>query len=211
MGIVHPKKIWRNIGLQVGDVLILTKPLGMGILTTALKEDLLSSTDIKEVTRYMATLNKIPAEIAREKYNVHACTDITGFGLLGHLLEMAKGSHVQIEVESASIPIIDRAFEFAEMGIIPAGAYTNRYHTEKNIHIDEAISEALIDVCYDPQTSGGLLFSIPSGEADSFLNELALNYQLSCAVIGQVMHQFEESKKLKPQLDEDTRIYIKLK
>lgn len=211
MGIVHPEKIWRNVGLQVGDVLILTKPLGMGILTTALKEDLLNTSDIQEVTQYMSTLNKIPVEIAREKYSVHACTDVTGFGFLGHLLEMAKGSGVKLEVESTSIPVIERAFEFAEMGIIPAGAYTNRYHAEKYIHFDASIREALIDICYDPQTSGGLLFSIPMGEAASFLNELSLKYQLPCAVIGQVVQQFETKSNLESHLQEDTRIYIEIK
>ncbi len=189
-GMVHPNHIWRNFGAQVGDVLILTKPLGVGVITTALKEDLLKESTVKEVTFNMSELNKYAKE-AIENFDVHACTDITGFGLLGHALEMAKGSDVTIEINTKGLKFIEGAREMAEMGIIPAGAYKNRYFVEKDTVVDERIEEVILDLICDPQTSGGLLFAIPAKELDQVLSSLKNKVRTEYFVVGQVIDKSE--------------------
>lgn len=188
MGLIHPDKIWRNIGAREGDILILTKPIGTGILTTALKADLLSDNTVKEVTKIMSTLNKVPAEILkRESIEVHACTDVTGFGLIGHVLEMAEGSKVSIEINHKNINFIEEALSFAEMGILPAGMYKNRKHCEAKVLFEDSIEEKIMDLLYDPQTSGGLLFALPKENAENVLLLLQTHYALKCSIIGDVI------------------------
>jgi len=189
-GMVHPNRIWRNFGAEPGDVLILTKPLGMGVLATALKEDMLKETTVKEAIEVMSYLNKYAKEAA-SPFTIHACTDITGFGLLGHALEMAKGSEVGIEIQSESLVFLDEAREMASMGIIPAGAYRNRFHVEKDVFYDKSVDEVILDLINDPQTSGGLMFALPESESLDFLEALAKTVETTCFKVGQVVEKRE--------------------
>ena len=189
MGIVSPDKIWRNIGAKPGDILVLTKPLGIGVLTTALKEDLLDKQTLSDLTDTMKTLNRLPAELLKElDIPVHACTDITGFGLIGHALEMAEGSDVTIRILANNVPIIDGAMEYANMGLVPAGAYSNRKHVGKSVLFKQEIPKYLEDILFDPQTSGGLLISIKRDNLDLLLQEL-LKSPVEFAVIGEVVER----------------------
>lgn len=170
-GLVHPEKYLTNSSARPGDVLILTKPIGVGILTTAAKAGLLSPENEKQVYELMATLNKQARDIMVQ-YDIHSCTDITGFGLLGHSLEMAQGSGATIEFDSSAIPVLPLALDFAAMGILPAGVYRNRSFAAASVTFAESIPLNLQDVLYDPQTSGGLLISVAEKDADALLREL---------------------------------------
>lgn len=163
-GFIHPQKVLSNAGAQPGDVLFLTKPIGVGVLTTAQKGDLLSEKSANKLVDLMTTLNKSARDIMIN-FQVHACTDITGFGLLGHALEMAKSSDVQIELAIKQVDFIPEALEFAEMGMIPRVAYENRAFCEKSIQIGSTQRKE-VDLLYDPQTSGGLLISVDKKDAD---------------------------------------------
>lgn len=163
MGFVHPLKVLPNANSKPGDVLILTKPVGTGIINTAIKGEIAEKEQVDNAVKVMSTLNRYASEIA-SKYKINACTDITGFGLAGHAFEMAKGSNVCIHIDSSSIKLVDGAAEFAKMGIIPAGTYRNRKYVEKDMNC--AIrDDYLIDCLFDPQTSGGLLYSMPEADA----------------------------------------------
>lgn len=184
-GFVHPEKMWKNYGAQTGDILILTKPLGSGILSTAVKGELASEKEINEAVRVMTTLNKY-ARDAAEGITVHSCTDITGFGLAGHTMEMAKGSRKTFVIDTGTIPVISGVQEYAEMGLIPAGAYRNREYLETDIQSTAAGWRE--DILFDPQTSGGLLFAVPGKDAGKFLERLA-GLKLPSAPIGIVKEQ----------------------
>ena len=157
-GFVHPNKIYKNYGCKPGDVLILTKQVGSGIINTAIKADMASAKAIKEVETAMASLNKKAKEVV-DDYPVNACTDITGFGLLGHCVEMAEASEVTFELNVHDIAYFDEAEAYAKMGLVPAGAYKNRGYSEMKVEMSR-IEEHFIDLLYDPQTSGGLLLSV---------------------------------------------------
>lgn len=177
-GRVHPKRFWRNNTPQIGDVLVLTKPLGMGVLSTAIKADLLSRSEILEAANSMAMLNVYAMRILRE-YDVHACTDVTGFGLLGHGLEMANNK-VTLAFNEDSIPVLQSAKTYADMGIIPAGTYANK------THVSFTCKEVDNILLYDAQTSGGLLVSMAESEAKEALPKLQdAGYEFS-AIIGEV-------------------------
>ena len=169
-GFVQPDKILTNAGAQPGDVLFLTKPLGAGILTTAAKADLCPSDVLDAVFARMTTLNKA-ARDAMVQFRVHACTDVTGFGLLGHVLEMAQGSNVQMELDVSALPIPPEALEFARMGILPEGMYRNRKYAEAFVAADHVPLEVQ-DALYDPQTSGGLLIAVDPADADALATQL---------------------------------------
>ena len=169
-GFVHPDKVLTNSGAQPGDVLFLTKPLGIGILTSAQKVDLLSDEGAALVLKLMTTLNKA-ARDAMVQYDVHACTDITGFGLLGHLFEMAQGSGTTIELDTGKINIIPEALALAKDGILPAGMYRNRHYAQKSIEAG-SVPESVQDVLYDPQTAGGLVIAVAPEHADALFAEL---------------------------------------
>lgn len=197
MGLIHPNDVWKNIGANIGDALILTKPIGIGVLTTALKENMLSDETIAAIIAIMSTLNKIPVECIKDaNLKVHACTDITGFGLLGHAYEMASGSGITLEIESSKVPFIEEAFPLAEMGIIPAGAYKNRAHVLRHIKIEPALSEALLDLMFDPQTSGGLLIAMPYKDAEHLMHLLESNYPIPFSIIGKVVEKQEYALKI---------------
>lgn len=170
-GFVHPKKVLKNCGAKPGDCLILTKPLGIGILTTAAKAGLVDEAILGKIYLQMTTLNKVARDIM-VKYPVNSCTDVTGFALMGHGYEMAQGSGVTIHFQSNKIPYHKEAWEMAEMGLIPAGAYRNREYVSGGVKTGSNISRAMEDILYDPQTSGGLLISLPEAEANKCLQEL---------------------------------------
>ena len=169
-GFVHPEKVLTNCGARPGDVLILTKPLGIGVLTTAAKAELCSAETMRYAVSLMTTLNK-GARDAMVKYRVHACTDVTGFGLLGHSCEMAEGSGVAIEYEVSQFRFIEEAIELAKEGLLPEGMYRNRAFAECRVDPGEAELWQQ-DLLYDPQTSGGLLMAVDPEDADALLREL---------------------------------------
>ena len=169
-GFVHPKKLLKNCGAEAGDVLFLTKPLGIGILTTAARADLVSEETKALAKKLMTTLNKGARDVM-VNYRVHACTDVTGFALLGHALEMAQGSGMELELDTAQIDLIEEARGFAEMGILPAGMYRNRAFAEAAVDAGE-VPLAVQDMLYDPQTSGGLLIAVHPDDADALYADL---------------------------------------
>lgn len=169
-GFVQPDKIITNSGAREGDVLILTKPIGIGIITTAAKADLVSEKGLKYAYCLMSTLNKEARDIM-VKYSIHACTDVTGFGLIGHLLEMTQGSNKAAVVDTENIDFIDEARELAQSGILPEGLYRNRSYAEGFVEPGN-IKLSVQDMLFDPQTSGGLLIAVSPEDADMLFNEL---------------------------------------
>ncbi len=184
-GIVHPSRILANAGAQEGDALVLTKAIGTGVLTTAGKADLFPA-GAKAATVSMITLNKAAAETARA-FAINACTDITGFGLLGHAREMAVASGVDLVLSAGTLPFLPEAKEAAAMGLVPGGAYNNReYLLARDVSFAPAIGEAIRDLCFDPQTSGGLLYSLPAAQAKELVAALHAAGVNEAAVIGRV-------------------------
>lgn len=179
-GFVHPNRILTNAGAQPGDVLFLTKPLGAGILTTAAKADLCPPDVLKAAYERMTTLNRA-ARDAMVQFRVHACTDVTGFGLLGHALEMAQGSGVQIKLNVSTLPIPPEALELARMGILPEGMYRNRKYAEPFVMADSVPLE-IQDALYDPQTSGGLLIAVHPNDADALAETLQKTVPDACRI-----------------------------
>lgn len=169
-GFVHPERLLTNSGAQVGDVLFLTKPLGIGILTSAQKAELLDEETKEFAKKMMTTLNK-SARDCMVRYRTHACTDVTGFGLLGHGLEMAQGSNTELEIDTRAVDLIEASLEFARMGILPAGMYRNRSFAEEAVDAG-TVELAVQDMLYDPQTSGGLLIAVHPDDADALEAEL---------------------------------------
>jgi selenide,water dikinase len=184
-GVVHPAEVVTNSGACPGDSLILTKPLGTGVMVSALKGGLLTPDEERKLAEVMALLNA-PAAEAMRLVGVHACTDITGFGLLGHLREMAVNSGVDVEIELASLPLLPKAKKFAEEGLIPGGAYRNREYLKGHVEIGGRISPAEEDLLYDPQTSGGLLIAVPGEKREQLLSALREKGVASPRVVGRV-------------------------
>ena len=189
-GFAHPRRILKNDAARPGDVLILTKPLGIGILTTAAKADLADQALMDRVYRQMATLNRDACRAMRD-YPVHSCTDVTGFGLMGHSAEMARGSGCTLHLEAAKIPYHREALELADMGLVPAGAYRNRDFAEKSVTVRGNVSRAMQDILYDPQTSGGLLIAIGERDGVGLLRRLKSEIPVA-EIIGHVT-EFEDS------------------
>jgi selenide, water dikinase len=163
-GTVHPARVITNAGARRGDRLFLTKPLGTGVLATAIKGGMISPEVEAEAVRWMTTLNREAAE-AMQEVGVNACTDITGFGLLGHLLELASSSGVTVRIEASRVPIIAGVIDLASMGMIPAGSFANRKFCERAVTVEEGADPLLVDLFADAQTSGGLLISVPERNA----------------------------------------------
>lgn len=184
-GFVHPKRVLTKRNIKAGSVLILTKPLGTGIINTAIKGGLVSGQLSEKVINSMAQLNRYAAE-AMDGFSVNACTDITGFGLAGHLSEMVVGSGVGIRIDSKSLPLFPEALEFASMGLIPAGAYKNREFRKSVVEISSEVPLALTDVFFDPQTSGGLVISVDANQADHLLNTLHAKGLKWASIIGKI-------------------------
>lgn len=183
-GFVHPQKVLTNSNAKPGDCLILTKPLGVGIITTGAKADMVEKEVMDRIYVQMATLNKAARDIM-VRYSVHSCTDVTGFALLGHSFEMAQGSNCTIHIQVDNVPYHAEALELASMGLIPAGAYRNRDYAQAGVTVRGKIPLAMEDILYDPQTSGGLLFSLPAREAQDCLTELKQTIP-DAAIVGYV-------------------------
>jgi len=185
-GVVHPKNLLTNAGAQPGDSLVLSKPLGTGVLATALKGRKLDEQVIRKITELMATLNKDAAEVM-VKVGVHACTDITGFGLLGHALEMSKASKVGFRIYSREVPIIPEAITFAAMGMIPAGSYSNQKFCSHHMNVSSGVDPLLLDLMADAQTSGGLLISVSEKKVNILVQKLRERKTPAASVIGEVL------------------------
>ncbi len=195
-GFVHPDKIFKNYGCKPGDVLILTKQIGNGIVNTAIKAEMASERAIKEVTVAMASLNKKAKEVV-ENHQVNACTDITGFGLLGHCVEMAVASDVTFEINVKDIAYFEDAISYAKMGLVPAGAYKNRGYSGKQVDMSQ-VEEHYVDLLYDPQTSGGLLISVPPEEVESIMKEFEeKKMDTKVSIIGKVTEKGEKLIRLR--------------
>ena len=190
-GLVHPDQVLVNGGARAGDVLLLTKPLGTGILSTAIKGGLIDASGERRLVELLATLNRLPMELlnqdAKLRAGVHGCTDITGFGLFGHLHEMAEASGISIHIQAGQLPIFLNARDLADMGIIPEGAYRNRNHYRQWVHSTLPEMDSLELIGYDPQTSGGLLLALDPDTAAQLLARLVqAGYGPQCAIIGEV-------------------------
>lgn len=169
-GFVHPEKVLTNSGAKPGDVLFFTKPLGLGVITSAAKADLVERDTLKLAYEMMTTLNKSARDVM-VRYKVHACTDVTGFGLLGHLYEMARGSEARIRLDTSAIRFLPQALELARMGILPEGMYRNRDFAQEAVEPGQT-ELALQDLLYDPQTAGGLVIACSPEDADGLWQEL---------------------------------------
>ena len=187
-GFVHPKRILTKQGLKAGDCLILTKPLGTGIVNTAIKGNLASEEDIREVTAIMATLNHTAAKVMQD-YPVHGCTDITGFGLIGHLVEMLQGTSLGLKLFASQMPVLDKAIEFASMGLVPGGAYKNKSFRESYVDMGAGVDVAIQDILYDPQTSGGLCITVERKIANALVDHLRNEGVRQAAIIGEVVEE----------------------
>lgn len=185
-GFIHPDRVLTQNNLKAKDRLILTKPLGTGIINTAIKGGLASEKVIENVTRLMATLNRDAAKIMND-YPVHACTDITGFGLLGHIAEMVVDSKLGIEIWTDKIPIITEAIEYAGLGFVPGGTYKNRDFRKSVVDFAPSVDQSIKDIFFDPQTSGGLLISVKRESAEDLVKNLKINGINNAAVIGKVL------------------------
>lgn len=185
-GSVHPDKILRNNTIKPGDSLVITKALGTGIIATAIKADLADPGIADQFIKSMGTLNKNAADIMF-KYSVSACTDVTGFGLAGHLLEMMEGNDLSIIINSINLPLLDGVIENAAMGLIPGGLYRNRNYVGDKCRIADNVTRELSDIVFDPQTSGGLLISLPRDEAEEMVKEMKQCGISAASVIGEVL------------------------
>jgi len=194
-GFVHPARVLTKKNLQAGDQLILTKPLGTGIINTAIKGGLASDELIDTVTRLMATLNRDAAEVMMN-FPVHACTDVTGFGLLGHLAEMVAGSGLGVHIQANRVPILKEALEYAAMGLIPAGMYKNRKFREYMVDFSTSVDILIQDVLFDPQTSGGLLICVAQDSSKDLLYRLKEKGILWAEIIGEVRTEPKEKIKI---------------
>ncbi len=183
-GVVHPKKYWANKGAIAGDVLVLTKPIGVGIMTTGIKRQVVSIEQERSVISVMSSLNKLAAEVLHS-YQPHAVTDVTGFGLMGHAYEMAKGSNVSIDFSFESIPLLPGTMELANQGVIPGGSKSNHDWLKDKVSYDSSLSiQQQLIVC-DAITSGGLLISLSSDEAHKYIEELK-SHSIQAHIIGEV-------------------------
>ncbi len=189
-GLAHPDKVRANCSARVGDVIILTKPIGVGILNTAIKNDKIQASERKIAIKSMTTLNKYAAD-AMIKYDVSACTDITGFGLAGHALEMARGSNLTLEIEKYRIPLIDGVYRYAQMGVVPAGAYKNKKYNSKHIVYEIEYDEIFDIIIHDPQTSGGLLIAVSEEDAQKCLKDIEENNPMGAMIIGKMVEKRE--------------------
>lgn len=168
-GQVNPNEIWKNKGARVGDVLVLTKRIGTGIMNNALKADLFPTGTVQAVAS-MSALNRVAAEVAHN-FTIHACTDVTGFSLMGHSVEMASASNVTIHIKIYDIPLFDDVIDAARMGLVPAASYGNR-KAITDVQVDKILDSVWTDILFDPQTSGGLLFSVPAAEGPDLVKAL---------------------------------------
>ena len=185
-GVVHPDKMITNSGGKKGDRIILTKPLGTGIINTAAKAEMAQKETIEIVTASMAALNNKASEVARDSGGLHACTDITGFGLLGHAVQLVKNSGISVEIDSSVVPLFPDATDLASQGMCPAGLHRNREFYSPWAQISDSVPLSVQDVLYDPQTSGGLLLIVEAGKVSELMQKLKLTGVNDAALIGEV-------------------------
>lgn len=191
-GFVNPNKIFKNYGSNPGDVLILTKQIGSGLINTAIKAEMAEQKWVDEVVTVMTSLNKNAKEVV-ENYSISACTDITGFGLAGHAMEMAASSKVTFEIDVTKVPYLSGSLEIAKMGLVPAGTYSNKDYISHDVKMDD-IDDCYIDALFDPQTSGGLLVSLPKSEVESIIKDFEKkNMDTTVAIIGKVIEKQDKS------------------
>ena len=182
-GIIHPDRVIRNVGVRAGDALVLTKALGTGIVTTALKQRKVSRASLRAAVASMVSLNKTASRVART-FHVHACSDVTGFGLLGHATEMAMGSGVTLELDSRMLPVLPGALQLAEKGFLTGGCKRNRSYLEDKVVVSPNLRADLAEVAFDPQTSGGLLIALPEKHAGNLVKKLRAEGIKAAAVVG---------------------------
>jgi selenide,water dikinase len=185
-GLVHPARILRNVGARPGDALLLTKPLGSGILTTAIKRELASDELVRRVTELMAALNRTAGELLAGSGAVHALTDVTGFGLLGHGWEMASGSGVALRIRAAAVPVLDGVHELAAKDVVPGGSKANLRWVTPNLRVAEGLAPTWPTVLADAQTNGGLLAAVDPTRAEALVAELR-SAGVAAAAIGEVI------------------------
>jgi len=189
MGTVHPDRVITNTGAREGDALILTKPLGTGVISTAMKSGVAEQEIITLVTHQMATLNRRAAELMAD-FNVHACTDITGFGLLGHACEMVQGTGVGMEVDSQAVPLLPGVKEYCKQGLVPGGTRRNREF--RSNMIEARVSDEMVLILFDAQTSGGLLISLPPADGEALVEKMHHEGIKDAAIVGRVVANPEE-------------------
>lgn len=187
-GLIHPKKILTNAKAKLGDRLVLTKPLGTGVIATALKAGMASEKAVRRMVESMVALNRKASELMRA-FGAHACTDITGFGFAGHASEMVLASQVGMVIQSRGIPIFSEALEYAKLGLIPGGADSNRQFFSCRVDASPDVPALLMDLLYDPQTSGGLLISLPPNEAERFIEALKKDGDIYSSIVGEVVEE----------------------
>ena len=186
-GTIHPDRVVLNRGAKVGDKLILTKPLGTGIVSTALKRGMADNSLVSRAVNSMTTLNKRAAELMLEAAELHAATDVTGFGFLGHACEMVEGSNVGMIVYGSKVPFFPEIRELAEKGIVPGGLQRNKKYRLPMIDVGASCPEWLLDVLFDPQTAGGLLISLPPDQADKLLVKMHRDGIEEAAIVGEII------------------------
>jgi len=182
-GVIHPDRVIRNVGVRAGDALVLTKALGTGIISTALKKRQATPASTKAAVASMLTLNRDASVIMRQ-FQVHACSDVTGYGLLGHAQEMASASGVTIVLQSRLLPVLPGAVRLAEQGHLTGGCRRNRDYLADKVSVADRIRSGLIEVAFDPQTSGGLLIALDETEAPALLQRLHQAGVTTAAIVG---------------------------
>ncbi len=188
-GLIHPDKVLFNQGARDKDSLILTKPLGTGIVSTALKGRAVSEHLLQKAIASMTELNKKASEMIISEGNIHACTDITGFGFLGHACEMIEGGNVGLRINSAAVPVFEGVRQLVETGFVPGGLYRNKDFRIKQVEKEQTCPDWVFDVLFDPQTAGGLLFSLPGKQAHAFVKKMHDSRITNAAVVGEVVVQ----------------------
>jgi selenide,water dikinase len=186
-GVMHPDKVLFNRGAKAGDSLILTKPLGTGIISTAIKAGEASSALVTQAISSMTQLNKKASEIMIEEGGIHACTDITGFGFLGHAFEMIEGSDVGMNINSAAVPVFEGVRELMETGFVPGGLYRNKNFRISQIEAANTCPAWILDILFDPQTAGGLFFSLPREKAQNLVDKMRQSGIADATVVGEVV------------------------
>jgi selenide,water dikinase len=185
-GVIHPDRVLRNRGGRPGDKLILTKALGTGLVSTALKCEEADPALVEKAVRAMTTLNRRAAELMTQMPEVHACTDITGFGLLGHACEMIEGSDAGLRIDASAVPYFDGVRELVESGYVPGGLYRNKNFRMPMIDVEPSCPEWLLEILFDPQTAGGLLIALPAGGAETLVKRMREAGMDDAAVVGEV-------------------------
>lgn len=185
-GTIHPGKVVYNTGAKIGDRLVLTKPLGTGIISTAIKAEMVDEAIVTEAIRSMTGLNDRAAEVMM-KFHVHACTDVTGFGLLGHMCEMVQGADVGAVLDHSVIPVFRGVKELIDVGMVPGGTYRNKEYRIDMVEQGEGVPDYIMNILFDPQTSGGLLIAVQGDEAEPLLQKIHDEGIAEAAIIGEIM------------------------